>query len=105
MITPVPRQGHRQNAVPLQTSGIPCYSHFAEWRRACTDHADGLGVDGLGERVGVARHVVQHLVEAGSLDFLKLQVAERVAGKVEKDAALTQLLHKKLFAIRRRRRV
>ena len=62
-------------------------------------HEDGLRVDGLCHHVTVVRDVLHHLVESGSLHLFVLEVAKRVADKVEKDAALTQLLDKQLLAL------
>lgn len=57
-------------------------------------HDDGLRVDALCHHVAVVSDVLHHFVETGSLHFLILEVAERVANKVEEDATLTQLLDK-----------
>lgn len=55
---------------------------------AATHHVHGLGVDGLGDHVAVVGDILHHLAQRGSLDFLPLQVTQRVGDKVKEDTTL-----------------
>lgn len=62
-----------------------------------THHVNHLRVDGLGDDVTFIGDVLHHLAQRRPLDLLPFQVTQRVGGKIEQHAALSQLLDEQLL--------